>query len=104
MSLLGPDAACSPGRVRRRRPEWTGPTAQSLHGGDTLRRCVTVVRESSPTAVAGHFVAWSLSPTEPAASRSGDDLDSACRTTSGGGTGENVVGSDEAARRTTEHL
>jgi hypothetical protein len=74
--------------------------------GDTLRRCVTVThlatdrgRRAIPV-----WVAASLSPWQPAASRSGDDLDSACRSTSGGGTGENVVGSVEAARRTAEHL
>ena len=48
--------------------------------------------------------AASLSPVQPAASRSGDDLDSVCRTTPGGGAGENVVGSVEAARRMTEHV
>src|SRR4029079_13018218 len=84
MSLLHPDAACSPGRVRRRRPEWSEPATQSLRGGDTLRRCVTVVREP-PTAVAGPSLISSLSPTGPAASRSGDDLDSVYRALLWGG-------------------
>ena len=46
MSLLGPDAACSPGRVRRRRPAWTGPTAYSLRG----RRHPPQMRHSHPAA------------------------------------------------------
>src|SRR5512133_3475625 len=46
----------------------------------------------------------SLPPTRPAASRSGDVLDSACRATSGGGAGENVVGSSSTASRPVDHL
>src|SRR4051812_27630467 len=104
MLLLGPDAACSPGHVRRRRPERTGPTTQSLRVyGDTLRRCDTVIRIITDRGRRA-WVAAPLSPVQPAASRSGDDLDSACRMTSGGGTGKNVVDSIGAAHRRIERL
>src|SRR3954454_12462652 len=104
MSLLGPDAAHSPGRVRRRRPAWSGSDgAKPSCGGDTLRRCVTVIRAVTDRGRRA-MQAASLSPLQPAASRSGDDLDSACRNTSGGGTGENVVESPSTARRPVDHL
>ena len=102
MSLLGPDAACCPGRVRRRRPEQTGPTTQSLR----WRRHPPQVRHSRPeppTAVAGPAGRVCCHQLSRAASRSGDDLDSACRARQVG-TGENVVGSSAAAHRTTDHV
>jgi hypothetical protein len=65
---------------------------KAFSGGDTLRRYVAVIPVLSPTAVAG-LEASSLSPTQPAASRSGDDLDSACwHSTWTVQTSENVVG------------
>src|SRR5215217_3457849 len=104
MSLLGPDAAYSPGGVRRRRPAWSGPDgAKPSYGGDTLRRCVTVIRAVSDRGRRA-MQAASLSPLQTAASRSVDDSDSACRQASGGGTGENVVESPSTARRPVDHL
>ena len=87
----------APDCVRRHRPEWTGTAdakpsvaATPSAGASLVVRAVTV-RGRRPVG-ASHCHQLSL-----AASRSGDDLDSACRARLRAG--ENVVGSSTAARR-----